>query len=138
MEWSGGVRLDARGYAAVVDERPHLHARALSALRRGRTIVRVDLGRVSSTYAGETAQRLSELFDEAENKGWVLVFDEADALFGRRTDLASAHDRYAGLDPAFLLDRIDRSPGAVLMPHRGDDEDDDPLAGYTVRHFPPR
>lgn len=56
---------------------------------------RIDLSRVVSKYIGETEKNLSRLFDKAEDKSWVLFFDEADALFGKRTDIRDAHDKYA-------------------------------------------
>ena len=60
-----------------------------------RDIYRVDLSMVVSKYIGETEKNLSMLFDKAENKDWILFFDEADALFGKRTGVSNAHDRYA-------------------------------------------
>ncbi len=61
----------------------------------GKDVFRIDLSRVISKYIGETEKNLSRLFDKAEDKNWILFFDEADALFGKRTDIRDAHDKYA-------------------------------------------
>lgn len=82
-----------------------------------RTVVRVDIARVLSKYAGEVERHLYDLFAKAEMQGWILVFDEADALFGRRTDVRDAHDRYSSRDIAWLLQRIERHPGKIIVPH---------------------
>ena len=60
-----------------------------------RDVYRVDLSMIVSKYIGETEKNLAKLFDKAEHKGWILFFDEADALFGKRTGVQNAHDRYA-------------------------------------------
>lgn len=95
----------------------------------------VDLGRVYSRYGSETENVLAELFDSAEREGWILVFDEADALFGKRTEVASAHDRYARLDVDLLLQRIE-GLSARLTTRIGEAGQAEALAGYAVRHFP--
>ena len=74
----------------------------------GKDVFRIDLSRVVSKYIGETEKNLSRLFDKAENKDWILFFDEADALFGKRTDIRDAHDKYANQEVAYLLQRIER------------------------------
>jgi AAA+ superfamily predicted ATPase len=75
----------------------------------------IDLSTVVSKYVGETEKRLSELFDEAEAAGAALFFDEADALFGKRTEVRDAHDRYANLETSYLLQRIDTYEGVVIL-----------------------
>jgi vesicle-fusing ATPase len=80
-----------------------------------RDLHRVDLGQITSKYSGETEKNLRALFNSAEAKEGVLFFDEADALFGRRTGVKDAHDRYANLETSFLLDRIERSAGVVVL-----------------------
>jgi SpoVK/Ycf46/Vps4 family AAA+-type ATPase len=75
----------------------------------------VDISRVLSKWIGETEQRLAEVFDAAEPGQAVLLFDEADALFGRRTEIADAHDRYANLETAYLLQRLDRFEGLAIL-----------------------
>ncbi|MFL9912270.1 ATP-binding protein [Paraburkholderia sp. RL17-337-BIB-A] len=81
----------------------------------GKDVFRVDLSRVISKYIGETEKNLSRLFDKAENKNWILFFDEADALFSRRTDIRDAHDKYANQEVAYLLQRIEGYNGLVIL-----------------------
>lgn len=81
----------------------------------GREVYKVDLSMVISKYIGETEKNLAGLFDKAENKGWILFFDEADALFGKRTQVRDAHDRYANQEVSFLLQRIETYDGLVIL-----------------------
>jgi SpoVK/Ycf46/Vps4 family AAA+-type ATPase len=81
----------------------------------GKDVFRIDLSRVVSKYIGETEKNLSKLFDKAENKNWILFFDEADALFGKRTDIHDAHDKYANQEIAYLLQRIENYNGLVIL-----------------------
>jgi hypothetical protein len=81
----------------------------------GRDVYRVDLSLVVSKYIGETEKNLSNLFDRAENKDWILFFDEADALFGKRTQLKDSHDRYANQGVSYLLQRIECFDGLVVL-----------------------
>jgi hypothetical protein len=78
-------------------------------------LYRIDLSAVVSKYVGETEKNLSAAFDEAERAGAVLFFDEADSLFGRRTEVKDAHDRYANLEVNYLLQRIETFTGLVLL-----------------------
>ncbi len=84
----------------------------------GRDVLRIDLDAVTSTYIGETEKNLSLVIDLAEDVDAVLLFDEADALFGRRTEVADAHDRYADLEVASVRDRLERYPGTVVLGSR--------------------
>jgi len=81
----------------------------------GREVYRVDLSMVVSKYIGETEKNLAALFDKAEHKDWILFFDEADALFGKRTQVRDAHDRYANQEVSFLLQRIETYNGLVIL-----------------------
>jgi hypothetical protein len=81
----------------------------------GRPVYRVDLSMVVSKYIGETEKNLAALFDQAENKDWILFFDEADALFGKRSQVRDAHDRYANQEVSFLLQRIETCNGLVIL-----------------------
>ena len=81
----------------------------------GRPVFRVDLSRVVSKYIGETEKNLARLFDKAEHKDWILFFDEADALFGKRTEVRDAHDKYANQEVAYLLQRIESYAGLVIL-----------------------
>jgi ATPase family associated with various cellular activities (AAA) len=81
----------------------------------GRDVYRVDLSMVISKFIGETEKNLAGLFDRAEHKDWILFFDEADALFGKRTQVRDAHDRYANQEVSFLLQRIETFHGLVIL-----------------------
>ena len=75
----------------------------------------VDISRVVSKWIGETERNLAQVFDTAEATRAVLFFDEADALFGRRTEVSDAHDRYANLETAYLLSRLERYEGLAIL-----------------------
>lgn len=81
----------------------------------GREVYKVDLSMVISKYIGETEKNLAGLFDKAEHKGWILFFDEADALFGKRTQVRDSHDRYANQEVSFLLQRVETYDGLVIL-----------------------
>jgi hypothetical protein len=80
-----------------------------------RDVYRIDLSMVVSKYIGETEKNLSSVFNQAENRNWILFFDEADALFGKRTSVSDAHDRYANQEVSYLLQRIEDYNGLVLL-----------------------
>lgn len=75
----------------------------------------VDISRVVSKWIGETEKNLAAVFEAAERAQAVLLFDEADALFGKRTEVADAHDRYANLETAYLLSRLERFEGLAIL-----------------------
>lgn len=104
----------------------------------GKDVFRIDLSRVISKYIGETEKNLSRLFDKAEDKNWVLFFDEADALFGKRTDIRDAHDKYANQEVAYLLQRIESFNGLVILAtnQRGNIDDAFVRRFQSVIHFP--
>lgn len=81
----------------------------------GRDVYRIDLSMVVSKYIGETEKNLSKIFEQAEHKNWILFFDEADALFGKRTKVDDAHDRYANQEVSYLLQRIEDFDGIVIL-----------------------
>lgn len=81
----------------------------------GLDLYRIDLSAVVSKYIGETEKNLGRLFDAAEAGGAVLLFDEADALFGRRSEVRDSHDRYANLEVAYLLQRIEIYRGLAIL-----------------------
>ena len=81
----------------------------------GLPMLRVDLSQVVNKYVGETEKNLARVFTDAEAEGALLFFDEADALFGKRTELRDAHDRYANLETAFLLQRLETHAGLVIL-----------------------
>ncbi|QIE59783.1 ATP-binding protein [Rasiella rasia] len=80
-----------------------------------RPVYRVDLSMIVSKYIGETEKNIRKLFDEAAHKNWILYFDEADALFGKRTQTKDANDKYANQEVAYLLQRIEDFSGLVIL-----------------------
>ena len=80
-----------------------------------RDVYKIDLSMIVSKYIGETEKNLSTIFDKAETKNWVLFFDEADALFGKRTSVKDSHDRYANQEVSYLLQRIEDYDGLVII-----------------------
>ena len=81
----------------------------------GHEVYKVDLAMVQSKYIGETEKNLSRVFDQAEKHRWILFFDEADSLFGARTEVTSANDRFANNSVGYLLQRIEDFPGVVIL-----------------------
>lgn len=81
----------------------------------GLDVYKIDLSMVVSKYIGETEKNLSQVFDMATHRNWILFFDEADALFGKRTETKDAHDRYANQEVAFLLQRVEQYDGVVIL-----------------------
>lgn len=75
----------------------------------------IDLAQVDSKYLRETEKRLLALMDTAEGTGAILFFDEADALFGKRSEVKDAHDRYANLETSYFLEQIENYPGTVII-----------------------
>jgi len=88
---------------------------ALLGQKLGLDVYRIDLSRMVSKYIGETEKNLAKIFDRAERKEWILFFDEADALFGKRTSVNDAHDRYANQEVSYLLQRIEDYDGLVIL-----------------------
>ncbi|WP_217493593.1 ATP-binding protein [Mucilaginibacter sp. PPCGB 2223] len=81
----------------------------------GLDVYRIDLSMIVSKYIGETEKNLAGIFDQAENKNWILFFDEADALFGKRTSANNSNDRHANQEVAYLLQRVEDFPGVVIL-----------------------
>ncbi len=100
-------------------------AAEIMALRLKLPMYRIDLSQVVNKYIGETEKNLKRIFDAAEISDMVLFFDEADSLFGKRTDVNDARDRYANLEVSYLLERMERFKGlAILATNRKRDLDD--------------
>ena len=81
----------------------------------GRDVYRIDLSMVISKYIGETEKNLDKIFNSAEKSGVILFFDEADALFGKRTETKDSHDRYANAETDYLLKRIETFDGVAIL-----------------------
>lgn len=106
------------GYLALLHGAPGT-GKTLTATLLGkyteRHVFRVDLSTIISKYIGETEKNLGNLFDKAEHKNWILAFEEADALFGKRTNVSSAHDRFANQEVSYLLQRIETFSGLIIL-----------------------
>lgn len=104
----------------------------------GRDVYRVDLSQIVSKYIGETEKNLSKVFDRAEHKDWILFFDEADALFGKRTHVQSSHDKYANQEVSFLLQRVEDFHGLLILASNYKSNMDDAFLRrfHSIVHFP--
>ena len=109
------------------------------ATRLGLPLYRVDLASVTSKYIGETEKNLSQLLARAEQSEVILLFDEADSLFGRRTDISDANDRFANAQTNYLLQRIENYDGIVLLTSNSQARFDEAFARRLdhVIDFPP-
>jgi SpoVK/Ycf46/Vps4 family AAA+-type ATPase len=81
----------------------------------GLDLYRIDLSGVVSKYIGETEKNLKQVFDAAEEGGVLLLFDEADALFGKRSEVKDSHDRYANIEVGYLLQRMENFQGLAIL-----------------------
>lgn len=88
-------------------------------------VFRVDLSLLVSKYIGETEKHLGNLFDKARHKEWILFFDEADAIFGKRTNVKDAHDKYANQEVSYLLQKMEAFPGVIILASNYKDNIDD-------------
>ncbi|MXV49678.1 AAA family ATPase [Pedobacter sp. HMF7647] len=104
----------------------------------GVDVYRVDLSMVVSKYIGETEKNLEKVFTKAEHKSWILFFDEADALFGKRTSISDAHDKYANQEIAYLLQRLEDYNGLVILSSNMRSNVDEAFGRrlQSVIHFP--
>ena len=81
----------------------------------GVELMRVDLSSVVSKYIGETEKNLRRIFEAAEKNGAILLFDEADAVFGKRSEVKDSHDRYANVAVDYLLQMMEEHPGVAIL-----------------------
>ena len=93
---------------------------------------------VVSKYIGETEKNLSKVFDKAMNKDWILFFDEADALFSKRTGVQSSHDKYANQEVSYLLQRVEDFTGLLILASNFKSNIDEAFIRRfnTIIHFP--
>jgi hypothetical protein len=106
------------GYRALLYGPPGTGKSLTAALIGKKTnmdVYRVDLSAIVSKYIGETEKNLANIFDQAENKNWILFFDEADALFGKRSNTSSSNDRHSNQEIAYLLQRTEDFPGIIIL-----------------------
>ncbi len=117
QEWGFGNSLK-NGFRALFYGAPGT-GKTLAATLIGKStkkpVFRIDLSMIVSKYIGETEKNLGNLFDIAQNKEWILFFDEADSLFGKRTQTSGANDRHANQEVSYLLQRIEDYPGLVIL-----------------------
>lgn len=117
QEWKMGKKLKP-GYRALFHGASGT-GKTLTASLLGKytkkPVFRVDLSTVVSKYIGETEKNLERLFQKARNRDWILFFDEADAIFGKRTGVKDAHDRYANQEVSYLLQRVEDFEGLVIL-----------------------
>ena len=101
-------------------------------------VYRIDLSQVVSKYIGETEKNLESVFRRAESKNWILFFDEADALFGKRTNVQSSHDKYANQEVSYLLQRVEDYPGLLILASNFKTNLDEAFIRrfHAVIHFP--
>ena len=113
---------------------------ALLGKTTGLEVYQVDVSLAVSKWAGETEKSLARVFDQAEARNWILFFDEADALFGKRTEVESAHDRYSNQEVAYVLQRVEDFPGVVILASNLKGNIDDAFARrlQSMIYFPPR
>ena len=78
-------------------------------------LYKIDLSSLVSKYIGETEKNLKKIFEEAETSNSILFFDEADALFGKRSEVKDSHDRYANIETAYLLQKMEEHEGIVIL-----------------------
>jgi SpoVK/Ycf46/Vps4 family AAA+-type ATPase len=118
-DWGFAAKLPyGRGVSAIMAGPPgtgKTMVAQLLAKELGYDLYRIDLSQVVNKYIGETEKNLARIFDEAETSHAVLFFDEADALFAKRTDVKSANDRYANLEVNYLLQRMETFDGVTLL-----------------------
>lgn len=118
MEDWGLKRILKPGYRALFYGPPGTGktlAATLLGKKNNMDVYRVDLSMIVSKYIGETEKNLAKVFDMEENRNWILFFDEADALFGKRTSTNTSNDRHANQEVAYLLQRIEDFPGTVIL-----------------------
>jgi AAA+ superfamily predicted ATPase len=117
-EWGMRKHVMAEGVAALFSGPPGTGktlAASVIATELGIALYRIDLSRIVSKWVGETEKNLGRLFAEARSGRAVLLFDEADALFGKRTEVKSSVDRYANLEVNFLLQKFDEFDGIAIL-----------------------
>jgi hypothetical protein len=117
-QWGLGRRLTGTGLAVLftgASGTGKTMSASIVARALGLEMYRIDLSAVVSKYIGETEKNLERIFTEAQTSNAVLFFDEADALFGKRSEVKDAHDRYANIETAYLLQRMESYDGIVIL-----------------------
>lgn len=142
IDWGMGQKLKP-GYSALFYG-PSGTGKTLTAgllgKRKGKElkVFRIDLTMVISKYIGETEKNLKKLFDKAQNKDWILFFDEADSLFGKGKEVKGADDRFANQVVSFFLQKVENYPGLVILSSNFKNNIDDAFIRQfnSIIHFP--
>ncbi len=113
-----GKSIGGRGLSMLFEGSPgtgKTMAASIVANELGLPLFKVDLSKMMSKYIGETEKSLDEVFNIAEQNSAVLLFDETDALFGKRSEIKDSHDKYANVETSFLLQKMDEFDGIIVM-----------------------
>lgn len=105
----------------IVNAPSSTHIRAIAqdlSVRLGKMLHHAKSPSPMSKYIGETEKNLNRQWEQASSSGWILFFDEADALFGKRTAVKDAHDRYANQETNYILQKLERHRGIVIVGSR--------------------
>jgi AAA+ superfamily predicted ATPase len=118
-EWGMGRKLVSSAGVTVLFAGPPGTGKTMAAevvaAKLGLDLYKIDLSTVVSKYIGETEKNLERIFQEAENSNAILFFDEADAIFGKRSEVKDAHDRYANIEISYLLQRMEMYDGVTVL-----------------------
>ena len=118
-DWGFGARLSLGKGLNVLFSGPSGTGKTMAAEilagELGLDLYKIDLSAVVSKYIGETEKNLARIFDEAETSNAILFFDEADALFGKRSEVRDSHDRYANVELSYLLQRMEEYQGVAIL-----------------------
>ncbi|HET7767202.1 MAG TPA: ATP-binding protein [Chloroflexota bacterium] len=118
-EWGVGKKLASSAGVTVLFSGPPGTGKTMSAEvvagELGLDLYKIDLSTVISKYIGETEKNLEQIFVEAETSNAILFFDEADAIFGKRSEVRDAHDRYANIEISYLLQRMESYDGVTIL-----------------------
>jgi SpoVK/Ycf46/Vps4 family AAA+-type ATPase len=118
-EWGVGKKLTASNGVTILFAGPpgtgKTMAAEIIATALGLDLYKIDLSTIVSKYIGETEKNLEKIFSEAQSSNAILFFDEADAIFGKRSEVKDAHDRYANIEISYLLQRMEAYDGVTIL-----------------------
>jgi ATP-dependent 26S proteasome regulatory subunit len=117
-EWGVGQKLSSAGITALFAGKPgtgKTMAAEVMAHELHMDLYKIELSSMVSKYIGETEKNLERIFSEAENSNAILFFDEADSIFGKRSEVKDAHDRYANIEVSYLLQRMETYDGVTIL-----------------------
>jgi SpoVK/Ycf46/Vps4 family AAA+-type ATPase len=118
-EWGVGRKLKTSSGVTVLFAGPPGTGKTMSAEviagELGLDLYKIDLSMVVSKFIGETEKNLGKIFDEAQSSSAILFFDEADAIFGKRSEVKDSHDRYANMEVSYLLQRMEQYDGVTIL-----------------------